>query len=398
MFKCFCVLGFLFSGILIFSFTGCSVTAVSNPDQISFAHNEPANIPEVSDFVARLTNVSGHYWRVTKRLDFHSIDTSNFRLPNYLLVTNKSFLSKFPGIIGLPIDFRDQYPEYSISSIDFVDDKRGFIALNKFSTGINDTSDLSKIIKTTNGRKSWETVYENRAIMIATVVFVNEDIGWAIGRRLTNESYFDRRYLALQTLDRGETWNDVSEPINQLVLRQFKDVNDELTALHADDVTTATALSLNGRLFRTTDSGKSWNQFTVLPSEPLQTCLCQIGRLESGEIWVSGGANSIEGQWGVIAILGHDGRWTRNRLPNMSFNQIKFVSDSSVFAAGAMFDQTKGKKGRQRAVILFSGDLGKNWQVIYKSQQADEFVSLTISSTERIEAIDSTGRLISIEK
>jgi photosystem II stability/assembly factor-like uncharacterized protein len=78
-------------------------------------------------------------------------------------------------------------PEGTVRSISFVSPTLGWIVVSTvvspFEEGGRDAT-KSWILATTDGGATWQTQYQNKAIRIDQVAFVNDREGWAIGDRI----------------------------------------------------------------------------------------------------------------------------------------------------------------------------------------------------------------------
>jgi photosystem II stability/assembly factor-like uncharacterized protein len=130
-----------------------------------------------------------------------------------------------------------------LHDINFVSDEIGF------AVGYN--SDGAIIVKTTNGGTSWQTldcgIVECR---LATVYFLNENIGWVAGKSGSINS--TPKVVLLMTNDGGATWiSKISNKYGDIQSIKMSDANNGYAAGLASD-------NLSGINFVSTDGGNNW--------------------------------------------------------------------------------------------------------------------------------------------
>ncbi len=113
------------------------------------------------------------------------------------------------------------------------------------------------IQRTRNGGRTWERVYQcqvkveingltrNANCQFAQLSFVNPNVGYAMSQRLDGGAGF----VMAKTEDGGNTWTP-------WVILPGEDGKEG--ALHFSDANNGVMRTLNGKLFRTTDGGKTW--------------------------------------------------------------------------------------------------------------------------------------------
>lgn len=286
----------------------------------------------------------------------------------------------------------------SVSDTNFINSTTGFVTGYIASESINDKNDISFILKTNDGGEKWKKIYTEKDILLRKVKFVNENEGWAIGRKSTYDSQYRRKHFVIHTVNGGKTWIDVSEGLNELSIDERGNVNDELTAIYSMENDEPVFLSLRGKTFQTIDGGKSWRLISILPAEPMQTCICHLGQFETGKIWVAGGTISREGQWGMIAVKQSNDSWLRVRLGNFYFADIKFLSNKEVIAIGSTYNESLKNNNKQKGVILVSKDVGKNWEILYQGKTVDRFNSIASVSSNKLIVVGDNGSLVYLEK
>ncbi len=373
-------------------------SGVSTDDKSSF------QIPNITDVRASIKSSTDSHWFIKEsnfsnksnlvELDFYD-DRQGWIIDEYrrLLTTSNAGMTWIEKA-----NFQGISKNFSISHAHFSNSLNGFVVTNKSSKSANE-SDTSKILMTGDGGKFWKAVFDGQFETISQINFTNEYEGWAVGRKSSFDSYYHRNYLVLHTVDKGETWIDVSQKLNETAITEKDSVNDELTALISKETNETTVLSLRGKIFQTKDGGNSWHLISVLPSEPMQTRIRHLGQLETGEIWVAGGTISKEGKWGMVAVLNNRLNWDRFRLDGYYFSDIEFLSNTKVIACGSIVaaDNFGESNEQNKGVILYSTDSGKNWIVVHESKLTNQFNSIARLSEQKIYVVGNNGVRVVLE-
>jgi photosystem II stability/assembly factor-like uncharacterized protein len=130
-----------------------------------------------------------------------------------------------------------------ISDITFIDSLNGFAI-----TGDGTVGDTNYILKTTNRGDNWSivfTVYRD----LSRVVFINQTTGFVCGGYNASCSYM------IKTTNGGLNWFNVNVPCILYI--------SDMAVLNEDTIWIVDDNSIDGGVYRTTDSGASWqNQFS----------------------------------------------------------------------------------------------------------------------------------------
>lgn len=369
---------------LMFGLSGCASNHMSEEYGTPVAASTPS-IALVNEVRSRLNERNEDKWISARDIGVDSY--TNVRMPSLLLKTELVRWSGLFALLGDSLVSPSEFRGLALASAQTVNSDDFYVALNNSSATKNAES-FSVVVASNRRGVEWKKIFEKNSVAIASVNFLNTDHGWIVGRKWMEEPG-DRQYAAFVTMDHGMTWRDLSLDLNQIVLDNHEYVDDELTDVMIDEQSTVTVLSLRGRIFRTSDGGQTWRKVIALPFEDFQTCLCQIGNLAGGDIWIAGGADSVEGEWGVFAIVGSDKVWTRSRLFGVSFKHVKVISDQAIFAAAVR----RGVNGRQSNLILFSSDRGATWSIVHeKSHINGGFWYLASASEDKVIVANTNGR------
>jgi len=193
-----------------------------------------------------------------------------------------------------------------------------------------------KILKTTNGGDSWETIYTDYSISINTVTFLNEETGWA-----------GCSSIILKTTDSGQTWQEVFKT---------EDVFDSpgLRSMIFKDSYNGIVVGNDGRILRTTDGGGSWEYRT---GGYFKNFLYAVEFIDDNRGW-AGGFDTF------VRTMDGGKTWTDYMLDShMIITDIDFINDSNGWFVGHGSNYFEG-------VIYRTSDGGDTWIDITPGQIA----------------------------
>ena len=234
-----------------------------------------------------------------------------------------------------------------ISSFQFVNPSVGWVISNKDS---HDTLVLdgyeSYVMFTSDGGKSWQVQYSDKALQIWQIRFVDDQEGWAVGRRFVKKESQRDEVFVLHTTNQGKTWVNVS--------KNFPAGARIVTDVFAHEPSKALMLS-DETIFLTTSSGQRWQQSGMIEGEPPQTAFVRIGRSPSDRLWVLGGADSREGMWMMLARLESNNSWRKYEAGGVYLRDVLFFSEGEVLACGRLYveDNASPVSEKRDGVILF---------------------------------------------
>lgn len=200
---------------------------------------------------------------------------------------------------------------------------RNIFFVNNLTGFISTYSPRYNIYRTTNGFQSWDSVYSMNNS--CSFYFINESTGFA----------FDS-YTKLKTTNSGLNWFAVQLPANNIFF---------------NDSGTGFATGYSGEIYRTTDNGFNWNNYTsTIYSNGLLNDICAVNEdiifiaCDNGKILktTNGGFN-----------------WIIYNDPNTeSFNSIQFINENTGIAGILSLNQlTRIKKTTNGGVNWFSATI-----------------------------------------
>jgi len=270
----------------------------------------------------------------------------------------------------------------------------GWVALERHVPYVSPHEEnQSWLVQTNDGGRTWRVQREDKDGALTHISFVDRPNGWLAGIRYVGTNPIRFSPSVFHTSNNGENWTDASPGLNDVATDQ-KDVygdplNDWIAAIVADGAATATVLTQRGKILRSFDSGQSWKQINLIPHEPSQTSFRRLGQKASGKLWVTGGADSIEGTWGMLAEQQNGNSWIRYRLIGAYFSDVQLGSENIFIACGSVLSD-----GRRQAAIFYSKDGGRQWSIIYRDNKVERLNAIVSTSPYQIWAVGERGLIV----
>lgn len=217
--------------------------------------------------------------------------------------------------------FQDSGTELPLFDMFFLDDFKGFVV------GGNGTTNEGIILSTVNGGGEWTPQIFPESI--TAVYFLNNTIGFAIGKRIYKTQNF------------GETWSEVS--LDFLWYDKIK-FFDQATGL----LTATTPETLERIVLKTTDGGNTWFKLNNISLSLFTVNKIQI---------LNGSAYIISNAEKIFKTPDQGSTWTTIIGP--SANSVHFINERQAVAVGAWwYDLGYFPDG----VLYLTNDGGNNWE------------------------------------
>jgi len=251
-----------------------------------------------------------------------------------------------------------------ISSVHFVNEQEGWIS-GYFPDDINGTHNQSKLLKTTDNGKSWETklvLYDvDTSYYINATNFIDEDNIICVGGKIINNFVTPLYY---RTSDGGLSWTETNSDLighrADLFSVHFIDNQNGWVAGTSD--------LYQGRIiFRTTDGGLSWQK--VFEQKEASGYLYDIYFTDSLNGWACGGSSFDGFTYNGVLMKTSDGgnNWTEDlSFPKIVFSEMFFIDESTVVLIGvdnSYVDDGFGNFFQQNnAAIIKTSDGGNTFE------------------------------------
>jgi len=293
--------------------------------------------------------------------------------------------------------------ESDILSISFVNSSTGWlVAKAEYNRSIrgyrfdHPDSVQSWLLNTTDGGKTWQTQYYEKSLDIRRVQFVDEREGWAIGSKLVKaEQEFDKDFV-IRTTDGGRHWTDLSAN----AAGKGGGYWDSSTNILATAPSNAMTRDSVGKLYRTTNGGKSWTQVGSLPEERSEEFLGRFELTGGNRMWAVGGKYGMFGtrdMTGILARMDSGCFWRKYTVRRAYFADAAFVSENEILACGAIRDPDHNSaRWDSDGLIANSTDGGANWTIVYQSSDTG-FGTMTKVDSQNIWVIGTGGVIVHLQ-
>lgn len=286
--------------------------------------------------------------------------------------------------IEVPSDFR-------IRETIFVTRQRGWVTLER--PDYDPQQQQLRLMVTNDGGKTWRQQLELDRAFGGKLLFVNEREGWFATNKYLSPQFYAP--LILHTSDGGKTWKEMSGELLKSFPANQKGYRPQLTniIIEAD---TATISMLDGRIFSTSDDGRSWHAVNspCSRSDSNMPFGIKLGTKGNKLLWMAHGADGFEGIWGEIAEQQADNSWIRYGLTNFALIDALHISNAQVFAVGTMIDRNDG---RRRGTVLYSTDQGRNWSIVYQTTDVNRVMKLIAVSENLVLAVGEKGLVLQLQ-
>lgn len=304
--------------------------------------------------------------------------------------------------LSFPLD-----QESIISSFTFTDESRGWLAVTKQRyTDRYGLGNSSQIWATIDGGNSWHKqadFYDE--VIVSQLSFLTPNDGFAIGARVIDQPRehgpaFDE-ILIFSTSDGGRVWTDSSHALKEEIRKQTGSTGEHGSSIHWRSPTDGFLLTKSGRIIQTSDRGKTWKTIVKLEDERPNGYVSSVGYYKlvfdtAQRVRVIAGAWGDEGYWGDFITNGEDNSWRSYELLRTPIYDAVFLSKDEILACGETLASRDGKRPAS-GIILHSTDSGKSWQVVYRSERTESFVSLTKVNNREFYAVSDKGTFLRFE-
>lgn len=285
-----------------------------------------------------------------------------------------------------------------ITDVNFASNTLGWLVAEKKAPDSSYRENHFWVFQTRDGGQTWRLNYEDKSTLAGRITFRDEKSGWLTGTRYIGISPLRFNLLVLHTSDQGEHWEDVSEGLNRLAAEGTDSVNDFITGIVSTTQSAATVLTQRGKVFRTTDRGRLWQQVAKITDEPPQTCICDLGVESNERLWIAGGAFSIEGIGSMILSETGNDSWMRYRLSGVYLADVLFLRKNEILAGGSLpADKTGRDLSQRHGVILYSSDAGQSWSIIYRTEQIESINKLAAPDPKHVIAVGEGGLIVRLQ-
>jgi photosystem II stability/assembly factor-like uncharacterized protein len=254
---------------------------------------------------------------------------------------------------------------------------------------------------TSNGGETWSLQYQATQVSAMRVAFYDDQNGWLSGIRYLPGKGVTFTHLVLRTSDGGQHWQDVTQDLARLTSDKQdtfgNPVNDGDMAIVATGPQAATVITASMKIVVTINGGESWSETAdLLDESDRQSGVRSFGIGAAGP-WLAGSTDSQEGIRSNLIVQESGNSWARRTLPDFFLSDILQLSKDEFIACGYIKKsiQTDGNYSVQiEGAILYSGNSGKQWSIIYRDQDVSTINSAVSPNQRDVWAVGSNGTLI----
>jgi photosystem II stability/assembly factor-like uncharacterized protein len=266
----------------------------------------------------------------------------------------------------------------NLQHLSMVNADLGFLAVAQ--TGSTSQVNEAAIWRTEDGGYNWKRVAVVSGTVFNKVRFGLNGVGVAIGsKRLPtgNLATVDLQPTVLISRDQGLSWADRSEGLLARVRNILNRADDYLADAKFSSDGSIEVLFGKGVILRTADSGMSWTKESVIKDEAPQTVFWRLDEF-NGSKCVLGGAHTVDGVYGLLAVQNGATGWVKSRLKGYSFRDVAILSNGELIVIG------RSENAQAATSILHSTDLGRSWSVIIDAPNQESFKTLHVETLDRI--------------
>jgi photosystem II stability/assembly factor-like uncharacterized protein len=238
-----------------------------------------------------------------------------------------------------------------LEDIHFIDSLHGWVIGNS-----SPPSCYASCLRTVDGGKNWEFLFNNIQLLINGVCFVDQNNGWIAG-----EGSVPDRGLIHHTTDGGYSWTI-----------QYSDIGRRYGDIHFVDNQYGWAVGETGRVVHSNDGGESWN----VQSTPTVETLFKVFFIDRNNGWIAGRSGI------VLGTIDGGNNW------------VKQVTETNQYLYDIhFFDQYNGFVVGDSGSIFHTIDGGNTWQINNSGSQ-NRLWGVSTTSVDNAWAVGVDGEIL----
>ena len=251
---------------------------------------------------------------------------------------------------------------------------------------------------TRDGGQTWKLQYDGEQAEITALSVENAKEAWLTGIRFAGLRPFRYTYLVLHTADQGDHWVDVSKNLKDLTARRKNvspdGINEAVMGVVTPMSPLTTVLTSEVAVFTSSSGGSDWQPTQILPTEEERTSIRRFGLSESNNLWILGSTDSLEGVGSMLMVQKSDTSWVKYGLAAVYLKDAVALPRNQFVACGYLVTAKAANKGNKQGCVLYSGDGGQNWSVIYRDDDVESIDSLCSVNGTHVFAVGEDGLVI----
>jgi photosystem II stability/assembly factor-like uncharacterized protein len=295
------------------------------------------------------------------------------------------------GESWLPVEI-DLQNDTFVTQILFTNKSIGWLIIQKEAASpLTYHDNYFRLLQTTDGGTTWKTQLEDKDSVVNRIRLSGEREVWLIGLKYTSLEPLRAHDFIMHSTDFGESWKDVSEPLNE-VLRGIP-IKVEFTDALPDGPGRLSVLLPRGSVFKTQDAGQSWHRQNGTIDDSSYACSCHLGVTNNQLTWVGGDKDDSHSVLGMVAIRDVDS-WREYILFGVSFSDILFLSRDRVLTCGSTTPKQQGYTEKREAVVTYSSDGGTSWSFVYRNPKAKRINAISAVDSRHVWAVGDDGLIL----
>lgn len=365
---------FFLLGVIIGIFSNCNV---SNSKGIEFN-----DVHQLKIIKPKLTDETLNLWKCETKFNTQEfLDQVRFwdDKNGFLVSTDGTiYNTNDGGAIWSKLKSDFNYPD-RISNIYFASPKIGWMASVNYSEDVLDVkNNKSSIFKTENGGINWTPVKSLDSVILRDIKFINDTEGWAVGRKRVSSNLIIDRIFILHTNNGGNIWNEV-------LSNNPNSSGDFAESVIPTTANQAVILTINNKIYSVNAFEDKMSLLHHLEDKP-QTYLGKFVFLSDKDIWVIGGADSIEGTWGVM-YKKKNSEWSKLEF-DFYLNSAISLSENEIIISGPGTSRKETNKNTDDVgVTKYSLDNGETWYSICSDLKLPQISSFFLQNKNQIWAV-----------
>ncbi|MBK8813473.1 MAG: hypothetical protein IPN69_22480 [Acidobacteria bacterium] len=276
------------------------------------------------------------------------------------------------------LDFANE-SGYRLKTVRFLTEEIGLVVSESWNRGLREQRFTIRI--TTNGGRSWPSVYRRKSAQVADILVTANRISIVV-----NSFPPMYRQEIVSTSDNGRSWHVDRLELARFTGPQGDDFREPLSTIIAIDSNTTIVFSRFGRVFKGSTE-REYREIAVPCEIPSNT---SSGIDSRANIWMAYGSDGLEGPSGAFIRQVGDDIWERIDIP-FAVSKAILWNDNTIVIGGKLVFADGG------AGILLSNDGGRIWTLIFQDRAFGRIVSMVRMRDGSIWAAGENGGIVIVK-
>lgn len=267
--------------------------------------------------------------------------------------------------------------DFKITSLAALNDREAWVSVCKPSQVYTDIeNDLSYLLSTKDGGKSWEIKYYFIRARIESIVYDENHFLWVLGANFHDLPHWHQRYLTIRINLKTDELLNLSDKL--IKVRPCDKASDYIVDASITGVKSLVLLSVNGEIFHSDNNGMTWNiDSLIITNESPPACRIITSHQDQMVVFCA------DNDHGIVSSIVETNNGKRGKIFFNTFLllDVRKLPDGTTVVCGSTpsaddaFYPLFGRDG----IVLETVNGRSEWSLIHKSQQAEIFSSMCIS-------------------